>query len=55
MDYGFVQNLSAKKFRRLTGIQPETFSEMVKILKNTDEQRRETHKYRGGRPPALSI
>ena len=55
MDYAFIQRLSAKKFRRLTGVERETFAGMVKILQNADKELKETHKYRGGRSPALSI
>jgi hypothetical protein len=55
MDYSFVQNLSAKNFRRLTGVERGTFDEMVKILKNAEDVRKKEHKYRGGRKPALSI
>lgn len=55
MDYRNVQKLSAKNFRRLTGVERTTYDEMVKILQNTEKALKETHKYRGGRPPALSI
>lgn len=55
MDYSFVQNLSAKKFRRLTGVERETFAEMVKILQNVEVERKKKYKYRGGRLPSLSI
>ena len=55
MDYAIVQNLSASKFRRLTGVERESFDEMIKILQISEEARTKKHKYRGGRPPALSI
>jgi len=54
MDYASIQKLSAKKFRRLTGVERETFDEMVAIIKNAEVELKKNHKYRGGRPPALS-
>ena len=55
MNYEQVQKLSDEQFRRLTGVKRETFLMMVEILKNEYEKRRQNHKYRGGRKPALSI
>ena len=55
MDYEQVQKLSDEKFRRLTGVKRETFKQMSEILTEEDEKRRQNHKYRGSRKPALSI
>ena len=41
----------AKKFRRLTGVYPQTFAKMVEILKEAHQKK----KARGGRPNKLSI
>ena len=49
--YEELKNLPAKQFRRLTGVQRETFGKMVKILVKTQNER-----YRkAGRKGGLSI
>jgi len=40
-----------RKFRRLTGVYPQTFAKMVEILKEAHQKK----KLRGGRPNKLSI
>ena len=45
------KQLVAEQFRRLTGIKPETFEKMVKIIKTADQY----DKRRGGRNKKLSI
>src|SRR5271169_2056159 len=55
MDYAHVQKLSSEEFRRLTGVKPPTFTKMVEILEVANIKRKGEPKYRGGRPPSLSI
>ena len=43
--------VSDKKFRRLTGVYPQTFAKMVEILTEAHKKK----KLRGGRPNKLSI
>lgn len=49
--YRTVKNLEASEFRRLTGVHPETFQEMVAILKKAEAIRRA----KGGKPHRLSL
>ena len=42
---------SERKFRRRTGVYPQTFAKMVEILENAHRKK----KMRGGRPNKLSI
>lgn len=50
MTYEQVQYLKPEAFKRLCGIRPETFAEMVAILEATAQQKRKP-----GRPSKLSI
>ncbi len=45
-----VQALSARAFRRLTGVRPAVFAAMVAVL-----QERDARKAKPGRPPALGL
>ena len=49
--YKKIKKLEATEFRRLTGVKPETFLEMVSILQQAESIRMS----RGGRPHRLSI
>ena len=49
--YGAIQKLSLVEFRRLTGVQKETFIQMITILKEAEKQRMS----QGGKPPRLAI
>jgi len=49
--YETVNKLSAIEFRRLTGVQKDTFVEMVSIIKEAERKRMS----RGGKPPHLGI
>ena len=49
--YETVKKLSAIEFRRLTGVQKDTFVEMVSIIKEAEYKRMS----RGGKPPRLGI
>jgi hypothetical protein len=51
MKYEKTQGLSEKGFRRLTGVQRETFGKMVEILKKAEEARRR----KGGHKRKLAI
>ena len=51
MDYAHISKLLEEDFRRLMGVKPPTFEAMATVLREAEEKRR----YRGGRPPALSI
>jgi hypothetical protein len=51
MKYEKTKGLSKKDFRRLTGVQRETFDKMVEILKKAEEARRR----KGGHESKLSI
>ena len=50
MEYAHVKNLSDEEFRRLTGVMPKVFEEMVAVLRETEDARR----LRGGRKPRFS-
>ena len=50
MTYEQVQHLKPEAFKRLCGVRPETFAEMVTVL---EEKAR--HKRKPGRPSKLSI
>jgi len=49
--YKKIKNLEATEFRRLTGVKPETFLEMVGILQQAEAIRMS----KGGKPHRLSI
>ena len=49
--YRKIKKLEGTEFRRLTGVKPETFLEMVSILKQAESVRMS----RGGKPNRLSI
>jgi hypothetical protein len=49
--YNKIKNLDPVEFKRLTGVQPRTFEEMVKILKSGEAQRMN----RGGKPCRLKL
>ena len=51
MKYEQIKELEAEKFRRLTGVQKETFYKMVSILQEAEIKK----KARGGRKSKLSI
>jgi len=46
-----IQEIKAEEFRRLTGVKPEIFIQMVEVI----EQALKKKKARGGRPKKLSI
>ena len=50
MTYEKVKNLKAEEFKRLCGVKLETFTQMVKLVRN-----HENIKARSGRPSKLSI
>ena len=50
MGYETVKNLKAEKFKRLCGVNRETFERMVKLVENHEELKKKT-----GRPSKLSI
>ena len=49
--YKKIKELESEDFRRLTGVKPETFLEMVALLKQAEKIRMS----RGGKPHRLSI
>jgi len=51
MQWKAVQRLSAKEFRRLTGVKRPTFEKMVDVLNEAHQQK----KSRGGRPNKINI
>lgn len=55
MEYEHVWKLPADGFRRLTGVKPGTFEAMAAVLREAEVVRQGKRRYRGGRPPALSI
>ena len=46
-----IKDLGGGEFRRLTGIKPETFEKMLKILSDADRKK----KSRGGRRNKLNL
>lgn len=50
MTYEQVQHLKPEAFKRLCGVRPETFAEMVKVLEEKAQQKRKP-----GRPSKLSV
>ena len=50
MGYETVKNLKAEKFKRLCGVNRETFERMVKLVENHEELKKKT-----GRPSKLSL
>src|SRR2546430_937481 len=55
MEYDHVRKLAADGFRRLTGVKPGTFEAMASVLREAEAGRQSKRRYRGGRPPALSV
>lgn len=55
MKYDQVKELSAEKFRRLTGVKPETFEKMAEILHKKYAEEKKCHRWKGGRKPKLTI
>lgn len=51
MTYNQVKHLKPSQFKRLCGVQPETFERMVEVVKQTHQQLRPGI----GRPSKLSI
>lgn len=51
MKWESIQGLGGEEFRRLTGVKPATFKQMVEVLKAAHHQK----KARGGRPNKLSV
>ena len=49
--YKKIKQLDSSEFKRLTGVQPWTFEEMLKILKSAETLRRS----RGGKPHRLKL
>jgi len=49
--YRKIKKLEPPEFRRLTGVRPETFQEMVGILRNAEEKRMS----KGGKPHQLKL
>lgn len=50
LKYEQALQLNRAQFRRLTGVDPETFADMESVLHD-----REANKGRSGRPPALPV
>lgn len=50
MVYEKAKNLKAEEFKRLCGVKPETFDQMVKLVKNNEKLKKKT-----GRPSKLSL
>ena len=51
MKYEVIKEYKAERFRQVTGVLPESFEAMVRVLRMTDEARQK----RGGRKRKLSI
>lgn len=49
--YRKIKKLEPAEFKRLTGVQPDTFQEMVRILKNAEIKRMS----KGGKPHRLKL
>jgi len=49
--YERIRNLDSAEFRRLTGVKPETFELMIRIVKEADKKKRKF----GGKPNKLSL
>ena len=49
--YKVVSKLSAIEFKRLTGVQKDTFAKMISVVKEAENKR----KSRGGKPSHLAI
>ncbi len=49
MGYETVKNLKAEEFKRLCGVNPETFARMLELGENHEELKKKT-----GRPSKLS-
>lgn len=49
--YKKIKKLEPAEFRRLTGVQPDTFQEMIKVLKDAEAERMS----KGGKPHRLKL
>ncbi len=49
--YKKIKKLEPSEFRRLTGVQPDTFQEMIKVLKDAEAERMS----KGGKPHRLKL
>lgn len=49
--YENIKNLSPEEFRRLTGVKPPTFNEMLEVLKKAEKIK----KKQGGKPNKLCV
>ena len=49
--YENIKNLAQEEFRRLTGVKPATFQEMLEVLKKAEEIK----KKKGGKPNKLCL
>lgn len=52
MFYYKTKLLKAERFRRLTGVQKGTFTKMVEVLRDAEQEK---HRKHGGRTPQLSM
>ncbi len=50
MRYEAVKDLNPEGFKRLTGVKPEVFGQMVRVLRDA-----ETRKKKAGRPSKLGV
>lgn len=50
MRHGEVEGLSAGQFKRLTGVKRETFTQMLAVLRQSEQEKK-----RSGRPSKLSL
>lgn len=51
MNYRQVKQLPAEEFRRLTGIKPDSFQAMFKVLQGVEKEKRK----RGGSPHDVAL
>lgn len=51
MKYRQVKKLPSEEFRRLTGVKPDSFQAMFKVLQGIEKEKRK----RGGSPPDVSL
>jgi hypothetical protein len=55
MRYEDVKDLKAGAFRRLTGVQPDTFNTMLRVLEEAEAHRKASQRYRGGKKARLTL
>lgn len=55
MRYDSIEGMKPSDFRRLTGVQRATFAQMLSILEQAQSEAKQNQRYRGGRPPKLSL